>query len=129
MGGARGDGVRYPWMDEMRQQEIKQAVVWVDIQFDGRGKPKQMKVARTEYFAQYEGGTPISDDTRLETIRTTGLEKELTSLGLERARHGSWVDLPRPKPRSLIGGTQVQFLDDEWLPALSGSGYYEGDRH
>jgi len=122
--GARGNGVHYAWMDQMRKQGIKRVVVWIDIRFNHKGRPKKMGLNRTEYFAQYEGGIPISDDARLGVTRATGLEKELTTLALERARHGSWVDVPRPRPRPFIGGTQVQFLDDEWLPALSGAGYY-----
>lgn len=124
--GARGNGVHYSWMDEMRQQGIKRAVVWIDISFDHNGRPKKMSLNRTEYFAQYEGGMPLSDNTRLSAIRATSLEKELTTLSLERARHGSWVDVPRPKPHPFIGGTRVEFLDDEWLPGLPGAGYYAG---
>jgi len=122
--GARGNGVHYSWMDDMRKLGIKRAVVWIDIRFDSKGRPKKMSLNRIEYFTKYEGGMPTPDNTRRDTIRMTGLEKELTTLGLERARHGSWVDLPRPKPHPFIGGTKTEFLDDEWLPALSGAGYY-----
>ena len=122
--GARGNGVHYSWMDSMRELGIKRAVVWIDIRFDSKGRPKKMSLNRTEYFAQYEGSTPISDKTRFETIRATGLEKPLTTLGLERAGGGSWVDVPRPKPHPLVGGTNIEFLDDEWFPALSGALYY-----
>ena len=126
--GARGNGVRYAWMDDMRKLGVKRAVVWIDIRFDSKGRPKKMSLNRTEYFEQYEGGMPISDDTRLGTIRASSLEKELTTLGLERAKHGSWVDVPRPNPHPFIGGTDTEFLDDEWLPALSGVGYYARHR-
>src|SRR6266446_10287493 len=70
--GARGNGLHYSWMDDMRKLGIKRAVVWIDIRFDSKGRPKKMSVSRTEYFAQYEGGMPISDKTRFETIRATG---------------------------------------------------------
>jgi hypothetical protein len=122
--GARGNGVHYSWMDEMRKQGIKRAVVWLDIRFDSKGRAKEISLNRIEYFSLYEGGIPISDDTRLGAIHTTGLEKQLSSLGLEKARHGFWVDLPRPKPQPFIGGTQVEFLDDEWLPVLSAAAYF-----
>jgi hypothetical protein len=122
--GARGNGVHYHWMDEMRKQGIRRAVIWVDISFDSKGRPKKMNLSRTEYFTQYEGGVPISDIASLETIRASGLEKELSTLALERARHGYWLDLPRPKPRPFTGGTHVEFLDDEWLPALSVGLYF-----
>lgn len=124
--GARGNGVHYSWMDDMRKQGIKRAIVWIDIRFDSKGRPKEMSLNRIEYFAHYEGDIPISDKTRLETIRASGLEKELETLGLERARHGFWVDIPRPKPRPFVGGTEVKFLDDEWLPTLSAAPYYAG---
>jgi hypothetical protein len=122
--GGRGNGVHYSWMDEMRKLGVKRAVVWIDIRFAHKGRAKKMNLNRIDYFSHYEGATPISNETRLETIRATGLEKELTSLSLERARHGSWVDVPRPKPQPLIGGTKTEFLDDEWLPADSGALYY-----
>lgn len=125
--GARGNGVHYHWMDEMRKQGVRRALIWVDISFDSKGRPTKMNLNRTEFFAQYEGGVPISNSTSLETIRASGLEKELSTLALERARHGYWFDLPRPKPRPFTGGTQIEFLDDEWLPALTVAMYYAGN--
>jgi len=98
--------------------------VWIDIRFSHKGRPKQMSLNHTEYFSEYQGGIPISDGTRLGAIRATSLEKALISLSLERAGHGSWVDVPRPRPRPFVGGTQTEFLDNEWLPALSGALYY-----
>lgn len=124
--GARGNGVRYPWMDDMRGLGIKRAVVWIDIRFDRKGRLKKTTLNRTEYFAQYEGGTAISDRERLNAIRTSGLDKELNSLALDRARHGFWVDVPRPRPRPFIGGTEVEFVDDEWLPVPPTPMYYGG---
>jgi hypothetical protein len=122
--GARGDGIHHPWMDEMRKQGIKRAVAWIDIEFDSKGRPTKISLNRTEYFGQYEDGTPISNNVRLSTIRTIGLERELDALALEKARDGFWVDLPRPKPQPFLGGTQVVFLDDEWLPVPSHPSYY-----
>ncbi|SRR6266487_450116 len=115
--GARGDGVHYAWMDEARRQGVKRVAVWVDISFDRKGRPKKMSVNRTEYFTQYEGGAAISDNARLDAIRASGLEKELNNLALEKAKHGFWFDLPRPKPHPFVGGTHVEFLDDEWIPS------------
>ena len=117
--GARGNGVHYSWMDDMRKQDVRRAVIWVDISFDSKGHPKKMSINRLEYFMAYDGGVPISESTRLETIRTSALEKELSTLALEKARHGYWIDIPRPRPRPFIGGTHVDFLADEWLPSLS----------
>jgi hypothetical protein len=126
--GARGNGVRYRWMDDMRKQGIRRAVVLIDISFDSRGRPRNTSFNRTEYFAQYGERFPISDGTQLKTTRTSGLEKELTTIALEKAKHGSWVDVPHPKPRPFVGGTQIEFLDDEWLPAVSVAVYFAGNR-
>jgi hypothetical protein len=114
--GARGDGVHHPWMDEMRRQGIKRVLVWIDIRFKRNGHPKRMRLDRTEYFAQYSGGAPISDAKRLAAIRASGLEKELDNLALQRAARGHWLDVPRPRPHPFLGGTIVEFFDDEWLP-------------
>lgn len=124
--GARGNGVHYSWMDDMRRQRIKRVVVWVNIRFDSKGRAKKMSVHQTQYFAHYEGGMPISDNARLSTIRKTGLEEELSTLALKKAIHGFWVDIPRPKPHPFIGGTQIEFLDDEWLPVPPSAAYYAG---
>ena len=127
--GARGNGVHYGWMDEMRKQGVKRAVVWIDIRFNRKGHPKKMNLNRAEYFAQYEGGTPISDSAQLEIIRMVGLEKDLGAIALEKAKHGFWCDVPRPRPHPFVGGTRIEFLDDEWLPALSGALYFASNKN
>jgi len=127
--GARGNGVHYRWMDEMQKRYIRRTVVLINISFDSKGRPREMSINRTEYFTQYEGGVPISDSTQLEKVRTSGLEKDLSTIALEKAKHGFWTDVPHPKPRPFTGGTQIEFLDDEWLPALSVPLYYAGETH
>jgi hypothetical protein len=122
--GARGNGVHESWMDEMRKQGIRRIIMWIDINFDSKGRPKKLSLNRTEYFAHYEDGMPISSGVLISTIRTTGIEKELGELALERARHGFWVDLPRPKPDPFLGGAHVEFLDHEWLPVPSHPSFY-----
>ena len=114
--GARGDGVRHPWMDEMRVEEIKSAMVWVDIKFNHAGKPVHMKIAQIRCYSGYDQGGLITDLRKLNVIRSSGLEKQLTDLALRQAANGSWVDVPRPKPQPFVGGMRVQFFDDEWLP-------------
>ena len=108
----------------MRKLGIKRAVVGIDILFDSKGRSKKLDLHGVEYFEQYENGTSISDSARLEAIRTSGLEKELIARGLEKAKNGIWLDVPRPKPRPFVGGTQVEFLNDEWLPAPTFPMYY-----
>ena len=116
--GDRGDGVHFAWMDEMRNEGIKRAAVWVDIRFDRHGRPKQLTVGRIRYFAAYEGGVPISESERLDAIRTSGLEDELSKLALQRATHRFWFERPRPRPNPFVGGIGIEFFGDEWLPDL-----------
>ena len=116
--GARGNGVHYSWMDELRSNGIKRVIVTVAITFDRNGRPKQLRTDSVEYFSQYDGGTAISDSDRLSAIRASGLQKQLETLALEEAPHGMWTDVPRPAPKPFIGSTQIQFYDDEWLPGL-----------
>jgi len=124
MQGARGKGVHYPWMDEMRKLGVRRAVVWIDIRFTHKGRPKRANFNRAEYFTQYEGGTAISDSAQLDIIRTAGLEEDLSAIALEKAKHGFWCDVPRPRPHPFIGGTQIEFLDDEWIPSMSTPMYF-----
>src|SRR5260370_2724642 len=111
-------------MDEMKKLGVKRPVVWIDIRFDRKGRPKETTLNRTEYFAQYEGGTAISDIKQLNSIHASGLDKELSTLALDRAGHGACTDVPRPRPHPFIAGPQLQFLYYDFLPALSGSLYY-----
>jgi hypothetical protein len=122
--GAHGNGVRYPWMDDMRKQNIKCVRIWVDIRFNSGGHPKKVSVNRIEYFNHFEGGNPLLDNDLLNSVRTTGLESELSSLALGLARHGFWTDVPRPKPHPFVGGAQIEFLADEWLPGPSRPLFY-----
>ena len=127
--GARGNGVHYPWMDSMRQQKIKRVIVWIDILFDKKGRPRKISLNKTQYFETYEGGEPVSDTERLKAITASGLQNELSTLALSQAQHGVWVDVPHPIPRPFIGGAQVEFLDDEWLPVPPSPMYYAGRIH
>lgn len=98
MNGAHGDGVAKPWMIDMRQEGVKRALVWIAIEFDRRGKPKRMKIYRTDYFTTYEGASKVLDTERVTSIRTIGLEQKLTSAALENTARGFWTDVQRPRP-------------------------------
>jgi hypothetical protein len=126
LNGAHGDGVEKPWMINMRQEGVKRALVWVAIDFNRHGRPKRMKIYRTDYFTTYEDGSRVLDTKRLTSIRTMGLEQKLTSVALENSAHGVWTDVPHPKPRPFVGGAQVEFFDDEWISTLTSPLYCAG---
>jgi hypothetical protein len=80
--GAHGSGIHQAWMDDMRREKIKRAIVWISIRFDRHGKPKHMRVEQIEYFAQYENG---------ERVPGTGdLERKLSNDALQNAANGFW---------------------------------------
>ena len=116
LNGARGSGDHRPWMDQMRQQNFERAVVWVNIQYDRRGRAKTMQVNRINYFRRYGSSVPVSGLDALNAARVSGLEKLLSEEALRRAGDGFWLDVPRPRPNPFVGGVRVEFLDDEWLP-------------
>jgi hypothetical protein len=127
MHGGRGNGIHQPWMGEMRREHVRQAMIWVDITFDKHGRPKDMKVAKVRYFEKYDDQRSVVDGDRLALIRANGLEVELTRLALERAEHGSWLDVPNPRPNPFNGAARLEFLDDEWLPVFESPMYCAGD--
>lgn len=127
LNGGHGDGVAKSWMADMRQEGVKRALVWVTIDFDRRGKPKRMKIYRTDYFTTYEGGSRVLEAKRMTSIRTIGLEQKLISFALENSAHGAWIDVPHPRPRPFVGGAVVEFFDDEWIPTPPAPIYCAGD--
>ena len=102
LSGAHGDGAPKPWMADMRHAGVKRALVWVAIDFDRRGKPKRMRIQRTDYFTAYDDASKVLDTKSLTVVRTSGLEQKLVSIALDEAAHGFWTDVPRPKPRIVL---------------------------
>lgn len=116
LSGARGNGLHQPWMDDMRKEGVKKAVIQVGIHFDRHGRAKRMVLAGAQFYTDYDGETPISDAAKLNEIRSSGLEHVLEDLALQRAAHGAWTDVPHPRPEPFDGGARLEFFDDEWLP-------------
>jgi hypothetical protein len=112
--GGHGDGVHFPWMNEMRQQGIRRAVVRTE--FVWHKKPTDIKVTRLVYFSTYDGDCgQITDPQRLSKIRSSGLEAELSEEALRRTLGAPWFRTGPPR-RNKRGWCLVDLLDDEWLP-------------
>lgn len=109
--GARGDGIHYPWMDDMRKEGVKRA--WVVIFTGLNGQPEQWKVYEVAYYSEYDReGSQITDPKWTERIRTSGLANKLNQVALDRAAHSPWHE----HDSRLI---PVDLLDDEWLPSVT----------
>jgi len=124
-GASDGDSPKL-WMNDMRHEGVKRALVWIAIDFNRHGKSKRMAIHRTEYFTTYEDDSKVSDTKRLAAIRASGLEQKLNSVALEKAARGFWTDVPHPKPRPFVGGAQVEFFDDEKHPTPQAPLYCAG---
>lgn len=128
LAGDRGNGIRYWWMDQMRKLYIRRVLVSIDIKFDHSGRPTKLSVSRVQFFKQYSDDDEITTSKDLGRIQSSGLVKQLDALALQRAMHGAWVDLPRPRPSPFTGGARVEFFDDEWLPVASAPIYFVSGR-
>jgi hypothetical protein len=74
--GVHGDGVRHPWMDEMRQLGINRVVVRTEFVWHKR--PIDVRATHFVYFSTYDGDCgQVADPQRLSKIRSSGLEAEL----------------------------------------------------
>ena len=113
--GGHGDGVHHPWMDEMRQQGVRRALVRTE--FVWHKKPTDIKVTRLVYFSTYDGDCgQISDPAQLAKIRFSGLEMELSDQAVQDTLRGRWAFTDN-RPRHLKRGfTVVTLVDDEWVP-------------
>ena len=112
--GDKGDGVHYPWMDKMRKEGIRRALV--QSTFVWRGKPTDVRFSRIVYFSKYDRNcSQVSEPQRLSRIRASGLAEELGEEAAKRTINGHWfiVDSRHPTEH---GVSFVELLDDEWLP-------------
>lgn len=113
--GMRGDGIHYFWMDMMKEGGVKQATFV--IRFEGS---TDLKITSVKYLRQYyRYDTAIDDPSRIEQIRSIGLEQSLSSAILNQAR-GELIEETRAHgSRSLCGTLYLNLLDDEVLPVLT----------
>ncbi len=108
--GARGDGVHQPWMDDMRKEGVKRA--WIVIFTGGNDPRKEWRVEEAVYHSAYDReNSQITDPKWLERIRTSGLEKELNQVALDRTTRSPWHE----HESTLV---PIDLLDDEWLPSV-----------
>lgn len=112
--GERGDGVRYPWMDAMRSEGVRRALVRTE--FVWRGKPTAVRVSRIVYSSEYEPAcAQISDPQRLSRVRTSGLEGRLGDAAIARTLSAHWL-LIHGRHGTKHGIGIIELLADEWLP-------------
>jgi hypothetical protein len=128
--GNRGEGVRYPWMDLMKTEGVRRALLVVSFDWDGRAK--NVMVDRAVYYNKYDTDcAQISDRARLESIRVNGLEQQLIEFAMNRTAASRWITIDNPRPHTR-GVNRVYALDDEWLPrpstAFYDPGTYSGNR-
>src|SRR2546428_924361 len=123
-GGQYGDGIHYPWMDDMKQEGVKEG--WFRIKFIWDDGPKELTVARANFLSDYCGGEiEIKKSAQLEQIHSSGLERKLNEAALVRAKallhdilhHAGW--------KRAHGTVFVVLTDDEWLPPLEGTESHE----
>jgi hypothetical protein len=108
--GARGDGIRYPWMDKMRQQGVKHALVRVELEW--RGKSTDARFSKIVYFSKYDWDcAQISNPQRLAQIRAIGLEDDIGKAAVQCTPQENWDHHKRIKH----GVRTVELFDDEWL--------------
>lgn len=121
--GARGDGIRQPWMDEMGKHGVKLAVLTFEFDWNQGGRVlKDWRLVSTEYFTNYDyrNSGPVTDTRRLGRIATSGLATALETVALAWARHSVWsVEAPgnqHPPQGTGTGYQQIFLADNEWLP-------------
>jgi hypothetical protein len=117
--GAHGDGIPHLWMDEMKRAGVKSAKIELNLTwFFG---PRFLQIARVMYFSEYDSpDSQIVDTERIKYFRSSGFEKKLQEVALQRGAHGMWFESPPAQHPSRWGpvpaGIQIELFDEEWLP-------------
>jgi hypothetical protein len=115
--GDRGSDVHYAWMDKMQQRGVRQASF--RIRFHWGEKSKKLKIEDAKYLRQYyRFDTTIDDQSIIEQIRASGLEKELRDEILRRAEANLAWRMNDLRSSQICGMLYLNLLDDEVLPIL-----------
>jgi hypothetical protein len=111
------------YMAQMRQLRVQRAVASVWISFDS-GHPRELKLEKLEFYRNYGDRFPLASREALAQIRKQGLDSTLRTAALDSAAHGSWLDVPQPRPETFEGGTRVELFDDPWLTGIDHPIYF-----
>jgi hypothetical protein len=121
--GAHGDGVRHPWMDLMRKEGVKRALIVVSFDWDGH--PQNMKAERVVYYRKFDSDcAQITDKEALNRIAASGLSQQLEDVAFSRTLASGWNSTDGEHPPHRHGKIQVSAFDDERLP-LPFSSFYD----
>jgi hypothetical protein len=111
----RGDGVRYPWMDEMRKLGIRSVLIETRFEWDDR--PVNIRVNRTLFFASYDDKyDQIVDPEKLAKFRMSGLQGELEKEALDETAKRTGFIFEKPMNPVHEGVGYATFLSAECLP-------------
>lgn len=119
--GVKGDGIRRPWMDEMRQHGLVLAVFTFEFDWDHGGEGlehlKNWRLVSAEYFTSYDhlgtaAAQPTTDARQISAISASGLSSRLEAMALARAKQGMWIESPghQHPPRATGTGCRGVFL-------------------
>ena len=112
--GERGDGVHYPWMDDMRRLGIKQA--FFVVHFTYRNGAYQYKVKEVHYMRRYYCGEgEVTGGSLRREIRKSGLERALNDAVIARIKR---FEKPYQSGNVTEGVEYRYLLDDENLPII-----------
>ena len=112
--GERGEGIRYPWMDKMRQLGIKQA--FFVVHFSYKNGEYRYKVKRIDYLRRYYCyEDEVKGGKLLRQIRKSGLEQELKDAVIAKIKK---YERPYQAGNVTEGEEYHYLLDDEHLPVI-----------
>jgi len=115
--GDRGSGAHYAWMDKMQQQDIKQTSY--RIRFRWGKQNKKLKITDVKYLRRYyRFDTAIDDQAIIEQIRVSGLEQELRTEILLRAKVNLEQRMQDLGSSQICGTLYLNLLADDVLPIL-----------